>query len=88
MGARPINRKIKELVKQPLSKRILFEGLHDCEITVDIQTVMDGDEPKTEIVFTDGIAVTDDMKSLPKSAEAGHTDENGYIVLDNFKPKD
>lgn len=35
MGARPLGRKIDELIKVPLSKKILFEKLSDCEISVD-----------------------------------------------------
>lgn len=35
MGARPLSRKIDELIKVPLSKKILFERLRDCDITVD-----------------------------------------------------
>jgi ATP-dependent Clp protease ATP-binding subunit ClpA len=35
MGARPLSRKIDELVRVPLSKRILFEHLSDCDITAD-----------------------------------------------------
>jgi ATP-dependent Clp protease ATP-binding subunit ClpA len=35
MGARPLGRKIDELIKVPLSKRILFEELQNCEIVAD-----------------------------------------------------
>jgi ATP-dependent Clp protease ATP-binding subunit ClpA len=35
MGARPLARKIDELIRVPLSKRILFERLADCEIKID-----------------------------------------------------
>lgn len=35
LGARPLGRKIDELVKVPLSKRILFDDLHDCYINID-----------------------------------------------------
>jgi len=35
MGARPLGRKIDELIKIPLSKKILFESLRDCTLTVD-----------------------------------------------------
>jgi len=35
MGARPLSRKIDELIRVPLSRRILFEKLTDCDITVD-----------------------------------------------------
>jgi ATP-dependent Clp protease ATP-binding subunit ClpA len=33
MGARPLSRKIDELIRVPLSKKILFENLCDCSIT-------------------------------------------------------
>ena len=32
MGARPLSRKIDELIRVPLSKKMLFEGLSDCTI--------------------------------------------------------
>ena len=32
MGARPLSRKIDELIRVPLSKRILFDRLEDCTI--------------------------------------------------------
>ena len=32
MGARPLSRKIDQLIRVPLSKRILFENLRDCAI--------------------------------------------------------
>lgn len=35
MGARPISRKIDELIRVPLSKRILFDRLRDCTIKID-----------------------------------------------------
>jgi ATP-dependent Clp protease ATP-binding subunit ClpA len=35
MGARPLGRKIDELLKVPLSKKILFEKLSNCELVVD-----------------------------------------------------
>jgi ATP-dependent Clp protease ATP-binding subunit ClpA len=37
MGARPLNRKIDELIRVPLSKRILFEQLADCALNVELQ---------------------------------------------------
>jgi ATP-dependent Clp protease ATP-binding subunit ClpA len=52
MGARPLNRKIDELIRVPLSKRILFDQLTDCTLNV----VLDGNRiefetaVKTEIV--------------------------------------
>ena len=35
MGARPLSRKIDELVKVPLSKKILFEQMENCKLVVD-----------------------------------------------------
>jgi len=35
MGARPLSRKIDELIRVPLSRRILFENLQDCRVSVD-----------------------------------------------------
>jgi ATP-dependent Clp protease ATP-binding subunit ClpA len=32
MGARPLNRKIDELIRVPLSKKILFDNLQDCSL--------------------------------------------------------
>ena len=37
MGARPLSRKIDELIRVPLSKRILFDQLTDCDILLDLQ---------------------------------------------------
>jgi ATP-dependent Clp protease ATP-binding subunit ClpA len=37
MGARPLNRKIDELIRVPLSRRILFEQLTDCALNVELQ---------------------------------------------------
>jgi len=36
MGARPLARKIDELIRVPLSKKILFDRLADCDITADM----------------------------------------------------
>jgi len=44
MGARPLNRKIDELIRVPLSKRILFDQLTDCTLNV----VLDGDKIEFE----------------------------------------
>jgi ATP-dependent Clp protease ATP-binding subunit ClpA len=35
LGARPLGRKIDELIRVPLSKKILFDRLADCDITAD-----------------------------------------------------
>jgi len=44
MGARPLNRKIDELIRVPLSKRILFDQLSDCTLNV----VLAGDQIEFE----------------------------------------
>jgi ATP-dependent Clp protease ATP-binding subunit ClpA len=36
MGARPLSRKIDELIRVPLSKKILFDKLTDCTVTADL----------------------------------------------------
>jgi len=72
MGARPLSRKIDELLKVPLSKKILFEDLHDVELFADFSD----NQVNFEIV---------NSKLLPRN---GEVDGEGYIVLDQFKPKD
>lgn len=37
MGARPLSRKIDELIRVPLSKRILFDNLSDCSLVARMQ---------------------------------------------------
>lgn len=37
MGARPLARKIDELIKVPLSKKILFDKLANCAVSADMQ---------------------------------------------------
>jgi ATP-dependent Clp protease ATP-binding subunit ClpA len=37
MGARPLGRKIDELIRVPLSRKILFERLSHCDVTIDIK---------------------------------------------------
>jgi ATP-dependent Clp protease ATP-binding subunit ClpA len=36
MGARPLGRKIDELIRVPLSKRILFDRLENCIVHADV----------------------------------------------------
>jgi ATP-dependent Clp protease ATP-binding subunit ClpA len=69
MGARPLSRKIDELIRVPLSKRILFDQLENCTIHV---VTRDG-----EIDF-----VTEDGSTAQPVVN-----EDGYIVLDQFKPE-
>jgi len=56
MGARPLSRKIDELIRVPLSKRILFDRLGDCDITAS----MDGDAVKFDVVLNQIPVVSDD----------------------------
>jgi ATP-dependent Clp protease ATP-binding subunit ClpA len=67
MGARPLGRKIDELIRVPLSKRILFENLENCTI----HAIMKDDT----IDFI--------TEEVPKPV----VNEEGYIILDQFKPK-
>lgn len=67
MGARPLARKINELVKVPLSKRILFENIANCNVTVD---------------YTDKIEFAIEQNQLPAYPTNKMTDENGYIIVD------
>jgi ATP-dependent Clp protease ATP-binding subunit ClpA len=71
MGARPLSRKIDELIRVPLSKRILFDNLQDTTITVNLA---DG-----KLTFDDNLF--DHSENLPT------VDNNGYIVIDRFKPR-
>jgi ATP-dependent Clp protease ATP-binding subunit ClpA len=68
MGARPLSRKIDELIRVPLSKRILFDRLENCSI----HAVMLNDQ----VDF-----VVDESSTVPV------VNKQGYIVLDQFKPK-
>ena len=66
MGARPLGRKIDQLIKVPLSKRILFEKLSNCNVTVDYNN--------DEVAF---IVDAEDSTST-----SGAVDANGIIVLE------
>ena len=70
MGARPLSRKIDELIRVPLSKKILFDRLTDCTV----HAVIANDQ-------LDFIVEVPEPKILPV------VNEEGYIVLDQFKPK-
>jgi len=61
MGARPLSRKIDELLRVPLSRRILFDGLRDCAITVDAS----GDEL---VLSTD----RENLDSMPTVDDKGY----------------
>jgi ATP-dependent Clp protease ATP-binding subunit ClpA len=67
MGARPLGRKIDELIRVPLSKKILFENLQDCVVIVDVEgdklTFVDhADNVKLPTVDTNGYIVVDRFK--------------------------
>jgi ATP-dependent Clp protease ATP-binding subunit ClpA len=67
MGARPLGRKIDELIRVPLSKRILFDRLENCTIHA--------------------IMKDDKIDFMTEEVVKPVVNEQGYIVLDNFKPK-
>jgi len=73
MGARPLSRKIDEIIRVPLSKKILFDRLRDCVIDI---TVRDG-----VVDFAIRNNEDDAVALTPK------IDEKGYIILDQFKPR-
>ena len=56
MGARPLSRKIDELIRVPLSKKILFEGLTDCAITA----TLDGEAVKFDMDALDPVPMVND----------------------------
>jgi ATP-dependent Clp protease ATP-binding subunit ClpA len=70
MGARPLSRKIDELIRVPLSKRILFDNLKDTTITVNL---IDG-----KLSFDNSFDPNEGRPTV---------DNNGYIVIDRFKPR-
>ena len=57
MGARPLSRKIDELIRVPLSKRILFDRLSDCSI----RAYIDNDQIQFETTVAKHTAVVDDQ---------------------------
>jgi ATP-dependent Clp protease ATP-binding subunit ClpA len=69
MGARPLGRKIDELIRVPLSKKILFDRLTDCNlqaVLVDdqVQFVVEAGQASSQPVVTaDGYIVLDDSSS-------------------------
>jgi ATP-dependent Clp protease ATP-binding subunit ClpA len=64
MGARPLGRKIDELIRVPLSKRILFDRLENCNITaviVDDRIEFHLETPVLPMVDSDGYIVLDQV---------------------------
>jgi len=74
MGARPINRKIDELIRVPLSKQILFDGLENCDLHLDW--------------IDDELKVLNVISQKQLEAPKPKVNRDGLIVLDQFKPKD
>jgi len=68
MGARPLSRKIDELLKVPLSEKILFENLRDTEISIHltaentIEFVNKNSGGQEAAVNKDGLIVLDQFK--------------------------
>jgi ATP-dependent Clp protease ATP-binding subunit ClpA len=63
MGARPLGRKIDELIRVPLSKRILFDRLENCSVLANlkddaVEFVIDTPMP-TPVVDQDGYIILD-----------------------------
>jgi ATP-dependent Clp protease ATP-binding subunit ClpA len=67
MGARPLARKIDELIRVPLSKRILFDRLSDCALHADLvdgAVVFETEEPApVAVVNEEGFIVLDPPSS-------------------------
>jgi ATP-dependent Clp protease ATP-binding subunit ClpA len=64
MGARPLGRKIDELIRVPLSKKILFEQLTNCDIQVNLvndQIVFDIQARVEPVANTDSIILFPDQ---------------------------
>jgi ATP-dependent Clp protease ATP-binding subunit ClpA len=67
MGARPLGRKIDELIRVPLSKRILFDRLENCSVLANlkddtVEFVIDAPMP-TPVVDQDGYIILDQPNS-------------------------
>lgn len=62
MGARPLNRKIDELIRVPLSRKILFENLRDCTIRADLtkNTVNFRVKPRSRALLLESGYITTD----------------------------
>jgi len=69
LGARPLARKINDLIKVPLSKKILFES-------IPLNSLIEVDVQEKEFVF----AVVDQFTQT-----APMIDSDGYIVLDSVQ---
>ena len=66
MGARPLNRKIDELIRVPLSKKILFERLSDCTINA----IMVDDKIDFTIIHPTPLALVDESGIIVLDGES------------------
>jgi ATP-dependent Clp protease ATP-binding subunit ClpA len=80
MGARPISRKIDEILRVPLSKKILFEKLENCSINV----ICNDDTVHFEIVLHNHSEMMDNIDTIIPESKVN---DDGLIVLNQFKPK-
>ena len=71
MGARPLSRVINEKIKTPLAHKILFDQIHDAILEIDIDS-------NEELIFN-----SNTQHKVPDEVVS----KEGYIVLDDFKPK-
>jgi ATP-dependent Clp protease ATP-binding subunit ClpA len=67
MGARPLSRKIDELIRVPLSRRILFDRLENCSVLANlkdetVEFVIETPMP-TPVVDPDGYIILDQPNS-------------------------
>ena len=72
MGARPLQRTINNLIKIPLSKKLIFESVEPNHIII-VDYVND------EIIFN--------VKSTEVDFDQPKVNNDGYIILHQFKPK-
>jgi ATP-dependent Clp protease ATP-binding subunit ClpA len=66
MGARPLARKINELIKVPLSKRILFDNITNCVVSVNYTDKIEFDVKENFVLYGNTTMI----------------DENGYVVVE------
>ena len=83
MGARPLGRKIDELIRVPLSKRILFDRLENCTIHAVLK------DDVVEFV-TDLPQLTQELapEETPAPSQQPGVDPEGFIVLEQVDPVD
>jgi hypothetical protein len=77
MGARPISRKIDELIRVPLSQKLLFDDITNCNINIILNDVI---EFEIMPAVVEKAEIPADMDIHPE------TDKDGVIVLTQFKP--